>query len=99
MRSIFNQGLATSFLTDLIASELSNMSQSLPFFAPQMSELISEGPHFVKSSGDPPSPLPTSLSMAMMERERTLEALRESNREIESILASLKPPHTETISL
>lgn len=96
IRSIFSQGLATRWSTDLIATEFSNMSQSLP--SPHMSKILMEGPLFIKSSGDPP-PVPTSLLVEIREREKTLEALRESNREIESILASLKPPHSETITL
>ncbi|KAF3680498.1 hypothetical protein FXO37_03303 [Capsicum annuum] len=96
IRSIFTQGLATSWSADLVAAELSNISQSLPFFPSPMPELLLEGPLFVKNSEASPSPVLTPLSKEMMERDRTLEALRERNREMENILASLKPARSET---
>lgn len=101
LRSIFSQGLATSRSKELISLELSNMSQSLPFFHPKMSELLTEGPHFIKNSGDPLQTrtqkiltlkVSTSLSLELMEWEKTLEALMERNREMENILASMKAP-------
>lgn len=50
---IFSQNLTNNLSPDMISTELTNMSQSLPFFPLKMTNLLAEGPTFVKSFGEP----------------------------------------------
>lgn len=71
--------------------------------------LLALGPSFVNPNGDFPllqtiAPqylhnLSHSLSNEVLERENTLEAIRESNREMEALLAQLRIPRTDVLTL
>lgn len=88
---------------------MNHTSTSLLFFPPLNPLLLNLGPYFVSLNREPPSYLyvsPLSLSapyflsnLEYLKREKTMEALRKSNREIEALLAQLKISRTNVLTL
>lgn len=88
---------------------ISLTSSSLPFFSPANLLLLELEPLFVNLSRDTPPELyvnplflpaqtPT-LTLETLERKKTLEDLRVTNRDMEALLAQLRIPRTDVLSL
>ncbi|KAF3654413.1 hypothetical protein FXO37_16485 [Capsicum annuum] len=88
---------------------MSLTNSSLPFFPLLNPLLLTLGPHFVRPNGENlfqlnQTPLSMTLSctpqnIEVAKREKTLEALRVSNREMETLLDQLRIPMTDALTL
>lgn len=97
-------GVAEHGLLDNIMHE---MSLSLPFFPPPNPTLMLLGPIFAPPVGNlhttpsPPKVITTipHLTLERLERVNTLEALKETNKELEDLLSYLRVPRLEVLDM
>lgn len=108
LMSLSTQSLPFNFSPELISAKLTIISNIPPFFPKKILGRLASGPLFVREEENPPmnhlsltNPRPTqlALSLDLEEIKITMKALRQNNREMEKILATLKVPKAEVLTL